>query len=104
MGAAYLTIVNAGGEPDRLQTVTAAWAKSIELHETVRDGDLVSMREVESGLEVPAAGSIALEPGGRHLMLEDVRLPPAAQSAPLTLSFARAGSMLIEVHIDRSDF
>jgi len=38
-GAAYLTIINEGGEPDRLIAAASPVARAVELHETRLEGD-----------------------------------------------------------------
>ena len=49
---------------------------SVELHETRRVDGVSRMRHVAS-LQVPAGGSVALAPGGLHLMLMQPRQSPA---------------------------
>lgn len=41
---------------------------TVELHETVHDGDMVRMRRIEA-LGVAAGATVSLEPGGKHLMI-----------------------------------
>lgn len=102
-GAAYLTIVNRGGA-DQLQSADATWAEAVALHEVVRDGDVVSMHELPAGLPIPADSSLVLQPGGRHLMLQSVSLETGVSAAPLTLHFARAGDLRVQLSIESSNF
>lgn len=52
-GVVYLTIVNRASGPDRLVSASTRAAARTDLHMTVRDGDIVRMRR----LETIAAGS-----------------------------------------------
>jgi copper(I)-binding protein len=103
-GAAYLTIVNGGSTADRLESAEATWAAEVTLHELAREGEVVSMHEVQGGLAIPAGSSLVLEPGGRHLMLEGVSLAPDAREATLTLRFERAGELRTRLSVESSHF
>jgi periplasmic copper chaperone A len=98
VGAAFMTLQNAGGD-DKLVSAASPVADHVELHAHVKDGDVMRMRQIES-IDVPAGGSVQLAPGGVHLMLIDLKEPlKQGQSFPLTLTFAKAGAMTIEVPI-----
>jgi copper(I)-binding protein len=103
-GAAYLTIINRGSGSDRLESADADWAARVTLHEVIREGDLVSMRELPDGLPIPAGSRIVLQPGGRHLMLEGVSLGANVRAAPLLLHFARAGQIRAQLSVESSHF
>jgi periplasmic copper chaperone A len=47
-GAVYLTIVNHASGPDRLMSASTPVAARTDLHMTVRDGDVVRMRRLET--------------------------------------------------------
>ena len=98
--AAYAEIRNAGETPDRLVGAASPAFGAIELHATVRDGDVMRMERVEA-IEVPAGGAVSLAPGGFHVMLFD----PAEALAdgaefPLTLSFEAAGEVEVTVAVE----
>ncbi|MCR0984380.1 copper chaperone PCu(A)C [Roseomonas populi] len=98
-GGAFLTIRNAGTQPDRLVGAATPLARSVEIHETVREGDVMRMRPVP-GIPVPAGGSAELRPGGPHVMLVGLSeaLRPGSRF-PLTLTFERAGSVEVQVAV-----
>lgn len=74
----------------RLVGVATPAAGVAEIHEMKMDGDTMRMRAVPS-LALPARQSVALAPGGYHLMLMDLKEPlVAGRSIPLTLSFEDA--------------
>ncbi|MBP0445539.1 copper chaperone PCu(A)C [Roseomonas sp. SSH11] len=98
-GGAFLTIRNAGSQPDRLLSASTPLARAVEIHETVREGDISRMRPVQA-LEVPGEGSVTLQPGGLHVMLLGLSqaLRPGT-TLPLTLAFERAGSVTVQVAV-----
>ncbi len=98
---AYMNIINEGDTPDYLVGVRSSVAKSVEIHETVRDGDTVRMRPVPGQrVEVPARGQVELKPGGLHIMLIGLEqeLRPGT-TLTLVLSFERSGEMPVEVTV-----
>lgn len=99
-GAIYLRVINAGSGGDALEGASAPWARSIALHEVVRNGDVVGMREVSAGVSIAPHATLVLRPGGRHLMLQGARLPAGERRAPLSLRFARAGTLDTSVSIE----
>lgn len=53
-----------------------------------------------STLEIPVGGSITLRSGDTHVMLSNFTAVPAAgDSLPLTLQFARSGSVTLHLPI-----
>ena len=93
-GGAYMTIGNAGKEPDRLIAVTSPAASEVEVHRMEMKGDVMIMRPVEGGLEIPAGASVKLEPGGLHLMFNHSAAPfKEGAEVPVTLEFERAGKV-----------
>ncbi|TCD14347.1 copper chaperone PCu(A)C [Oricola cellulosilytica] len=97
----YLTIRNLGGETDRLLGGEAAFAGKVEIHEMTMDGDVMKMRKLDDGIEIPAGGSIELKPGGHHLMFMQLREPMrAGESRTATLLFERAGKIEVEFGVE----
>jgi copper(I)-binding protein len=66
--AVFLRLDNAGDAPQSLVGGKAEVAEAVELHEHTMEGGMMRMRRVEA-IEVPAQGSVTLEPGGLHIML-----------------------------------
>ncbi|MEM6488307.1 MAG: copper chaperone PCu(A)C [Pseudomonadota bacterium] len=99
--AAYAAIENPGGEADRLIAASSPAFGRVELHLSEMQDDVMTMRRVE-GIAVPADGAVALEPGGFHVMLFDAdALYEEGARFPLTLTFERAGSVTVEVAVER---
>jgi copper(I)-binding protein len=98
-GGAFMTLRNTGDQPDRLVSASSPTARSVELHATIRDGDLMRMRPVQA-IEVPAGGSVTLQPGGLHIML--IGLAAAAEpggTVPLILNFERGGAVQVQLPV-----
>ena len=95
-GGGYLSIANGGSEPDRLLGGSTPSAGRVEIHTMEVVDDVMTMRPVEGGLEIPAGGTVELKPGGLHLMFMEVGEPfSEGGSVPLTLEFDRAGAVEI---------
>ena len=98
--AAYVTIQNTGDTADRLIGASTPLADKVELHDSLREGDVVRMRPVEGGITVPAHGIVSLKPGGTHIMLMQLREPLKMDDLlPLTLTFEKAGPVTVDAGI-----
>jgi periplasmic copper chaperone A len=98
-GAAYFT-VHGGSKPAALLAVRARFALRTELHETVTGpGGMMKMAPIKD-VAVPANGTLAFAPGGRHVMLFDVSpdVKPGGK-APLTLSFADGRNIEVQAQL-----
>ncbi len=76
----------------RLVAVSSSAVPLVELHEMTMDRQVMKMRQI-AALDLPAGQSVALKPGGHHLMLMNLKtqLKPG-DSVPLSLVFEdRAG-------------
>jgi copper(I)-binding protein/cytochrome c553 len=74
MAAAYAVVENAGPAEVRIVAASADVAGTVEMHEMARSGDMMKMSPVKS-ITIPAYGKVALEPGGLHLMLFELKKP-----------------------------
>ena len=65
--AGYFTVE--GGPRDvELVAVTADLAQRVEMHESVKENGVVTMKPL-AGAVVPAKGKLEFKPGGKHLMI-----------------------------------
>ena len=95
-GAGFMQLKNAGAA-DRVVGASSPVAGRVEMHITVREGDVMKMREVK-GFDVPAKGSFELKPGGAHLMLMDLKRPiKKGEKVPLTLKLEKGGELKLEL-------
>lgn len=90
VGAGFFTVANSGAA-DRLVSVSCTCSQTVEMHSMSMAGGVMKMRKLEA-IDVPSKGSVALEPGGMHLMLIGLKAPLAeGQEVPLELRFDKAG-------------
>ena len=68
MSAGFLVLTNNTDTDNRITAATSPQFGAVEIHETTIEEGVSRMRELEV-LLVPAAGSVTLERGGKHLML-----------------------------------
>ena len=103
MAAGYMTIRNKAASADKLLSVTSSGAARVETHVTIKDGDIVRMREVK-GYDVPANGMLELKPGGSHLMFVDIKRPfKDGEAIPATLRFEKAGEVKVDFRVGRPE-
>lgn len=96
--ALYFTASSTGGG-DRLIGAETAEAASVEIHSTVRNDDgTTGMRPVEA-LDLPAGGTLVLQPGGSHLMLVNASSLETGDVVGITLVWEQAGSLRIEAEV-----
>jgi len=70
----------------KLISVSSPAAGVAQVHEMKMEGDVMKMRAVEGGLDLPAGKTVELKSGGYHVMLMDLKAPLAKDSTlPLTL-------------------
>ena len=99
----YLTVENTGAEADRLVSVQSASSPDIEIHEMKIEDDVMKMRQLKDGMEIPAGGKIELKPGGFHLMFMGVTEPfKEGDVVKVVLSFAKAGDVEVEFPVGAS--
>ena len=100
LGAGYLTVLNAGAA-DRLVGAASPAAARVEMHVTLRDGEVMRMREVKA-FDLPAKGRLELKPAGAHLMFIDLKRPfKQGDKVPVTLKFEKAGEVKVELLVGR---
>ena len=99
VGGGFMQL-RSSGAADRVVGASSPVAGRVEMHLTVREGDVMKMREVKS-FEVPAGGSFELKPGGGHLMLMDLKRPlKKGEQVPLTLRLEKAGEVKVELSVE----
>lgn len=98
-GVAFMTLKNMSARDDVLVAASSPVATSAELHTHIMEGDIMRMREVPS-VDVPAGGSVSMQPGGLHVMLMGLKQPlRQGEVFSLTLTFANAGPITVEVPV-----
>ena len=75
----------------KLVAIATPAAGVAEVHEMKMDGDVMKMRAVPGGLDLPAGKTVELKPGGYHVMLMDLKAAlPKDSTVPMTLTFKDA--------------
>ena len=96
--AGYMVLRNNGGA-DRLIGAASPAAERVEMHTTVRDGDIARMREVKN-YAIPANARFELKPGAAHLMLVNPKAPlTAGQKVPVVLKFEKIGEVSVQLEV-----
>jgi periplasmic copper chaperone A len=97
--AGYMTISNKSAQPERLVGGSSEAAAKVQTHVSVKDGDIVRMREVK-GYDIPAKGSFELKPSASHLMLVDLKRPlKEGDKVPVVLKFEKSGEVKVEFEV-----
>ncbi|WP_150524394.1 copper chaperone PCu(A)C [Roseibium sediminis] len=97
-GAGFVTVTNNGSEADRLVGVSSAVAERTEIHEMAVVDGVMKMRELETGVEIPAGETVTLKPGGLHIMFMGLKGKFIEnEDVPVTLTFEKAGT--VDVHL-----
>jgi hypothetical protein len=99
--AGYMAIVNHGSRPDRLTGASAGFAARTSLHESRTGADGIATMRPVAALEIPAGGTLSLEPGGFHLMFLGLGATlTEGDMLPGTLTFERAGTVAVDFVVD----
>ena len=78
-------------EDTRLVSISTPVAGVAQVHEMKMDGNVMKMRALEGGLELPAGKTVELKAGAYHVMLMDLKAPlPKDSTVAMTLVFKDA--------------
>ena len=103
--AAYMVITNGTGQHQKLVSATTPFADQVEMHRTTTDSTGMTAMTMVDEINIPAGGTVALEPGGFHLMVTGLHsaLDPAQlEVMPLTLTFEPAGPVDVDADVRAS--
>ena len=96
----YLTIINLGSKRERLIDIFAPFAAKTEIHEMKVENNIMRMRRIEGGIEIPADGSVTLKPGGRHIMFIQLKEQLThGEQRPVSFVFERHGVINIQASV-----
>jgi copper(I)-binding protein len=99
-GVGYMTLRNAGAQPDRIISARTPAARTVELHTHMRDGDVMRMRPAQA-IDLPPGQEVRLGPGGMHLMLIGLAAPlRQGERVPVTLVLERGGEIQVELQVE----
>ncbi len=99
-GGGYLTIENKGTVADRLVSISSPATQNVQIHEMAMDGEIMKMRALPDGLEVPAGGKVELKPSSFHIMFMDMKEGfKEGETVAVTLKFEKAGDINTELPV-----
>ena len=99
-GAAYMTITNGGSKVERLSCASSPASATCQIHGMAMSNGVMKMRPVEGGLEIKPGQTVALKPGGYHMMLDGLKAPlKAGDKVEATLTSSDGASVKIEFPI-----
>ncbi len=91
--AAFMTIDNNSQTAIKLQGASSPDAKRVELHQHTHTDGMMRMRQVEH-IDIPAQATVALEPGGYHMMLIGITAELRDQkNVELSLNFSNGETL-----------
>lgn len=98
--AVYMNLTNESGSADALVGAASPAAAKVEVHETSADASgQMAMHPVEK-IALPAGGTVALEPGGFHIMLIDLTGElMAGDKVEVTLQFETAPDLVVTAEV-----
>lgn len=102
VGGGFMTIVNKGSEADRLVSITAPEVSDdVQIHKMAIENDVMKMRQLPEGVEIPAGGKVELKSGDMHVMFMKIKQPfKEGESFKATLNFEKAGALEVDFKIE----
>lgn len=97
--AAFMTLTNGGDTAHVLVSAESNVSEVVELHAHIMEDGMMKMRRLEK-IDLPAGETVALEPGGLHLMLIGLarQLSPG-EDVEITLIFGDGGRKVLTVPV-----
>ncbi len=95
VAAGFMKIENPESKKDILVSVSnVSFAEYVEIHEMVKEDNIMKMRPLEQGLAIPGQSEIYLKPSGYHIMFIGLKEQITKQNKyQATLNFKNAGSV-----------
>lgn len=98
--AAFYLTIEGGSEPDTLVSAASEVCGATEIHLSAVDDGVMSMQHLPDGIAIAVGETVTLEPGSFHVMCIDRQQDLVlGDEVPLTLEFADAGTVTVEVEI-----
>lgn len=100
--AAYLRVINEGTDPVRITGAEASGAGRVALHQSRSEDGIMRMLPVGE-LPLAPGASADFEPGGLHLMLQELeRMPTPGDSVRLCLLSERGTRSCVDAEVRRT--
>jgi copper(I)-binding protein len=99
--AVFISLSNTESNDVALISASTSAAGKVELHDMIKEGDVMKMRQVEK-IIIPANGKTELKPGGLHVMLFDLVAPlKEGQMIPVQLHFSNQQTLSVQAPIKK---
>jgi len=100
VGAAYVNLFNDTDTSDKLIGASSPEFGTVEIHSMVLDGEIMRMRNVPDGIDLPAGEMVELGPLGFHFMLKNLTAPLVEGTTySLELNFEKSPSKKAEFKV-----
>lgn len=102
VAAAYLKISAGAQGADKLVAVKIdpAIASTVEIHDMLSENGVMKMRRIE-GVEVKPGAPAELKPGGKHIMLMNLKSGlKAGDTVKMVLVFEKAGEVTVDAKVE----
>lgn len=97
----YMTIKNTGETADRLISASVDFAGKTEIHEMSVEDEIMKMRKLANGLEIPAGEEVVLKPGSYHIMFMKLgEQLNEGETRDAVLVFEKAGSIEVKLSVE----
>ncbi len=101
VSAIYFEVKNTSDEPITLESVSASPGQAA-MHESVNKDGMMSMRPLQA-VTIPAKQSVAFAPGGKHVMLTELKEPlNEGDSVKLSLHFNNGRALNLTVPVAKA--
>lgn len=99
--AVFMTLSNPSNETVSLLSASTPRAGNVELHDMIKQGDVMKMRQVPK-IDIPAHGQTLLQPGSLHVMLFDLNSAlKDGEKLQVTLNFSNQQTVIIEAPVKK---
>lgn len=96
----FVSLRNTSNRADRLLSVTSPDATTVEIHESRMSDGVMRMRRLDAGVAIGPNATVALKPGGYHLMFIGPKKPFAqGGTVTATLNFERTGTQAVKFEV-----
>ncbi len=93
----FLGLINAGTATDKLTGGTVDFADKVEVHEMAVVDNVMTMKRLDTGLEIAPGATAELKPGGYHIMFVGLKRQLAdGETVKVVLNFEKAGAVSVD--------
>lgn len=99
----YLIIKNKGNKSDFLFEIETLFSEKVELHEMSMVGDIMKMKKINDGIEIPPGEEVVLKPGGLHIMFKNLKKNfVVGDKEKAILKFKKTGKIIVSFEIQQN--